>query len=141
MFVVENVSRVPFVDMVASEVTDIRFGCFRRHFFGGSGNELGERFKLDGEWFESLATCKPGIRCLTSSVDPASIGSESMPKKVRSFARNSNIGFPVSRHGRWEGLSRNCGNMSVTFSNSKRERASAIQLSSDDSQFEALSIS
>ena len=41
--------------------------------------------------------------CLSGFVDLVSVGSESMLKKVCSFAgHNSNIGFPVSRHG--EGL-------------------------------------
>src|SRR5204862_3455172 len=132
-FIVENVGRIPFVNVVASEMTNVRFGCFHRRFFSGSGDEFSERFKLYGEWLETLATCESCICRLAVCVDLASIGSEPMPQKVCSFARNSNIGSPVSRHGRWEGLFWNCGNMSVILSNSKRDRASAIQLSSDDS--------
>jgi len=77
-------------------------GLYRRNrrFFRGGCNELRERLELNREnRDESVPSCKFGKGGLADTVDSTSAGSEAVPKKVCSFARNADIGFPVSRRG------------------------------------------
>jgi hypothetical protein len=61
-----------------------------------------------------------------------------VPKKLCSFRRNLNIGKPGSREGRLKSLS--SWKLANLF-NVKRDNASAIQLSSDASQQQVISMS
>src|SRR5579859_2086118 len=85
----------------------------------------------------SMPSCEFFKGGLANSVDLASVGSESMPKKVPNNLFNSDISCPVSQRGRRElSSTRNRGKRLAILSNSKRERASAIQLSFDESHME-----
>jgi hypothetical protein len=79
--IIEDIGAVTTVDMIAAQVTEVLFRCFRRCFFDGCCNKLSERFELDRECgVESMLGGKSSIGSLADRVDFASIGSESMPK-------------------------------------------------------------
>lgn len=85
-FIAEDVGIVSVIDVEAMEVTDVYFLCFRRHLFGNCGDKVSEGFEGDRKgWGESMMSREFDVGSLSRAIDFASIGSESMPKKVCSF--------------------------------------------------------
>ena len=80
-FIIEDVSVVAVVNVVAAKVGKMLFRCFRRRFLGGCSDTLSECIELDREGGVNSMLCRKfSIGSLANIVDFASIGSESMPK-------------------------------------------------------------
>ena len=144
-FIAEDVGIVSVIDVEAMEVADVCLHCFRQRLFGDCSDKVSKCFEGDMEGRgKSMMSREFDVGSLSCAIDFVSIGSESMPKKVCSFVRNVNIDLPLVRC-RWKlecsFWGENCGNTSAILWISKWERASAIQLSFDDSHCEETSMS